>query len=55
MVRGSTRGGIHAIRGFDYQATVILNRLFAHFDAHGAGAMVRPEEVDDLIVSREVV
>lgn len=48
MVRGSTRGGIHAIRGFDYQATVILDRLFAHFDAHGAGATVRPEEIDDL-------
>lgn len=48
MARGQTRGGIHAIRGFDYQATVILGRLFAHFDAHGAGATVRPEEIDDL-------
>ena len=48
MAKGSTRGGIHAIRGFDYQATVILDRLFAHFDAHGAGATVRPEEIDDL-------
>lgn len=48
MARGQTRGGIYAIRGFDYQATVILDRLFAHFDAHGAGATVRPEEMDDL-------
>lgn len=48
MTSGPTQGGIHAIRGFDYQATVILDRLFAHFDAHGAGATVRPEEIDDL-------
>ncbi|WP_413207366.1 hypothetical protein [Rhodospirillum sp. A1_3_36] len=48
MARGQTRGGIHAIRGFDYQATVILDRLSAHFDAHGVGATVRPEEIDDL-------
>lgn len=41
------QGGIHAIRGFDYQATVILDRLFALFDAHGAGATARPEGIDD--------
>jgi hypothetical protein len=41
-------GGISAIKGFDYQATVILDRLFDHFDRHGPEAWVRPEEVDDL-------
>src|SRR4051812_15467949 len=41
-------GGIHALRGFDYQATGILDRLFAHFDEHGIGATVRPEGADDL-------
>lgn len=41
-------GGIHAIRGFDYQATVILDRVFSHFDDHGENATVRPEGVDDL-------
>lgn len=41
-------GGIIALRGFDYQATVILDRLFAHFDAHGPDARVRPEGADDL-------
>jgi hypothetical protein len=41
-------GGIVAIRGFDYQSTVILDRLFAHFDAHGDAAAVRPEGEDDL-------
>jgi hypothetical protein len=41
-------GGIHALRGFDYQATVILDRLFTHFDEHGTGAWVRPEGADDL-------
>lgn len=48
MTSGPTLGGIQAIRGFDYQATVILDRLFAHFDAHGADATVRPEGIDDL-------
>lgn len=48
MTSGPTQGGIHAIRGFDYQATVILDRLLAHFDAHGAGATARPEGTDDL-------
>ena len=41
-------GGISAIKGFDYQATVILDRLFDHFEAHGATATVRPEGPDDL-------
>uniref|UniRef100_UPI001177C0DD hypothetical protein n=1 Tax=Crenothrix polyspora TaxID=360316 RepID=UPI001177C0DD len=41
-------GGISAIRGFDYQATVILDILFDHFDQHGLTAQVRPEGVDDL-------
>jgi len=41
-------GGISAIRGFDYQATVILELLFDHFDQHGQTALVRPEGVDDL-------
>ncbi|MBV5650879.1 HEAT repeat domain-containing protein [Pseudomonas aeruginosa] len=41
-------GGISAIRGFDYQATVILDLLFDHFDRHGPNASVRPEGEDDL-------
>ncbi|MGB4074155.1 hypothetical protein [Pseudomonas sp.] len=41
-------GGISAIRGFDYQATVILDLLFDHFDHHGPNASVRPEGEDDL-------
>ena len=41
-------GGISAIKGFDYQATVILNRLFDHFDRYGATAQARPEGIDDL-------
>lgn len=41
-------GGISAIRGFDYQATVILDLLFDHFDRRGANASVRPEGKDDL-------
>lgn len=41
-------GGISAIRGFDYQATVILDLLFDHFDRHGPSASVRPEGDDDL-------
>jgi hypothetical protein len=41
-------GGISALRGFDYQATVILDLLFDHFDRHGAGASIRPEGEDDL-------
>lgn len=40
--------GISAIKGFDYQATVILSRLFEHFDRHGAASQVRPEGIDDL-------
>ena len=41
-------GGISAIKGFDYQAVVILSRLFDHFDRHGASALARPEGIDDL-------
>lgn len=48
---GSTLGGIFALRGFDYQSTVILDRLFAHFDEHGPSASVRPEGEDDLVLS----
>lgn len=44
-------GGISAIKGFDYQATVILDRLFDHFDRHGPSAEVRPEGIDDLDLS----
>ncbi len=41
-------GGISAIKGFDYQATVILDCLFDHFDRHGSTVTVRPEGTDDL-------
>jgi hypothetical protein len=41
-------GGISAIKGFDYQATVILDLLFRHFEKFGATGQVRPEGVDDL-------
>jgi len=41
-------GGIIALRGFDYQATVILDCLFDHFEQHGLSARVRPEGEDDL-------
>lgn len=44
-------GGISAIKGFDYQATVILDRLFDHFDRFGATALARPEGDDDLDLS----
>lgn len=44
-------GGISAIKGFDYQATVILDRLFNHFDLHGPLAKARPEGADDLDLS----
>jgi hypothetical protein len=44
-------GGISAIKGFDYQATVILGRLFDHFDRYGATAQVRPEGIDDFDLS----
>lgn len=44
-------GGISAIKGFDYQATVILDRLFEHFDGHGSTAEARPEGTDDLDLS----
>ena len=48
-------GGISAIKGFDYQATVILDRLFDHFDHHGPSAKVRPEGIDDLDLSWNAV
>jgi hypothetical protein len=40
--------GVNAIKGFDYQATVILDRLFDHFDHNGPQARARPEGADDL-------
>jgi hypothetical protein len=43
--------GISAIKGFDYQATVILDRLFDHFDRYGLAAQARPEGIDDLDLS----
>ena len=43
--------GIYAIKGFDYQATVILDRLFDHFDSNGPTARARPEGDDDLDLS----
>jgi hypothetical protein len=44
-------GGISAIKGFDYQATVILDMLFEHFGQYGASAKARPEGLDDLDLS----
>ena len=44
-------GGISAIKGFDYQATVVLDRLLDHFERHGLAAQVRPEGADDLDLS----
>jgi hypothetical protein len=41
-------GGISAIKGFDYQATVILHVLLDFFDQYGSAARVRPEGLDDL-------
>lgn len=41
-------GGLFAIRGFDFQATVILDLLIRHFDAFGPAAWARPEGTDDL-------
>lgn len=41
-------GGRIAIRGFDYQAIVILDQLFDHFDQHVGDARARPEGTDDL-------
>lgn len=41
-------GGISALKGFNYQAVVILSRLFDHFDRHGLAARARPEGFDDL-------
>ena len=44
-------GGISAIKGFDYQATVILDLLFDHFDCHVNSAYARPEGLEDLDLS----
>ncbi|HAV1327627.1 TPA: hypothetical protein L3N00_004161 [Vibrio parahaemolyticus] len=44
-------GGISAIKGFDYQATVILDRLFKHFEQYESCAKARPEGLDDLDLS----
>lgn len=41
-------GGRIAISGFDYQAIVILDQLFDHFDQHADDARARPEGKDDL-------
>jgi hypothetical protein len=41
-------GGRIAISGFDYQAIVILDQLFDHFDQHPDDARARPEGQDDL-------
>ncbi|MFG1425993.1 HEAT repeat domain-containing protein [Roseixanthobacter glucoisosaccharinicivorans] len=41
-------GGRIAISGFDYQAVVILDQLFDHFDQHAGDARARPEGKDDL-------
>ncbi|MCF4995411.1 hypothetical protein GIW69_07475 [Pseudomonas syringae] len=47
-------GGRIAISGFDYQAIVILDQLFDHFDLHGLGAKARPEGSADLdLIGRE--
>lgn len=43
-------GGIHALKGFIYQATVILDVLLPHFEQR-PNARARPEEVDDLQLS----
>jgi len=44
-------GGIVALRGFDYQATVILDCLITHFEEYGSKASVRPEGIDDLVLN----
>ena len=44
-------GGIHAKRGFNYQDTVVLEILIAHFHEHGPSSTVRPEGLDDLELS----
>jgi len=41
-------GGETAIRGFDYQATVILDEIMTHFGTWGEDGFVRPEGEDDL-------
>ncbi|MHA7685899.1 HEAT repeat domain-containing protein [Cupriavidus sp. PET2-C1] len=44
----SMSGGETAIRGFDYQATVILDEIMTHFATWGEDGFVRPEGEDDL-------
>jgi hypothetical protein len=44
-------GGISGIKGYDYQAIVILSRLFDHFEQFDATASARPEGSDDLDLS----
>jgi hypothetical protein len=41
-------GGRIAISRVDYQAIVILDQLFDHFDQHAGDARARPEGKDDL-------
>ena len=41
-------GGISAIKGFSYQAKVILDLLLPFFDKHGGSGFVRPEGIEDL-------
>jgi hypothetical protein len=48
MSRGKMSGGRIAISGFDYQAIVILDQLFDHFDQHPGDTRARPEGQDDL-------
>lgn len=48
MPRGKMSGGRIAISGFDYQAIVILDQLFDHFDQRPGDARARPEGQDDL-------
>src|SRR4051812_8898708 len=43
-------GGIHALKGFIYQATVILDVLLPHLESR-VDARARPEGTDDLELS----
>ena len=45
------KGGIPAIEGFDYQATVTLEIILNHFQSHPASAEFSPEGRDDLDVN----
>lgn len=44
----TTSGGIIALRGFDYQSTVVLDLLFNLFNQYQHNVSVRPEGEDDL-------